>query len=278
MFTLTLTFKTFADLHDATAKLASIAMNAQIAHFDRPDVGAEPPAPVPAPPPVTTATFNPFAAAGSAVVPASPPVHSTAAVAASPTVPAASGVPTPLAVAPLPAPPSAPAAVAPTAPAAPPSLAGGVQLDKDGLPWDARIHAKTKTMNADGTWRRFRGVQDALVAEVEASLRASMAATVPAAPVQAALPLPPAPVAPPAPPAPPAPSAAPAVAPLSTFAEVMAAVAPHLQTGAITNLDVATTLGDFGLANLFQLATVTPDVMAAVGEKFGALIRRTQAA
>ena len=281
MFTLTLSFKTFADLHDATGKLAGIAMNAQIAHFDRPDVGAGPaPAATLPSAPAVTAALNPFAAAGGAVVPASPPVHSTAAVAASPIAPAApmGGLPTLPPVAPPPAPPTAPAAVAPTAPAAPPSPAGGVQLDKDGLPWDARIHAKTKTMNADGTWRRFRGVQDALVAEVEASLRASMAATVPAAPVQAALPLPPAPVAPPAPPAPPAPSAAPAVAPLSTFAEVMAAVAPHLQTGAITNLDVATTLGDFGLANLFQLATVTPDVMAAVGEKFGALIRRTQAA
>ena len=269
MFTLTLTFKTFADLHDATSKLATAAFNATIAHFDRPDVGAEPPAPAPAP--VTTATFNPFAAAGGAVVPASPPVHSTAAVEASPIAPAASGAPPLPPVAPLPALPSAPAVAAPTAPVAPLSPAVGVQLDKAGLPWDARIHAKTMTMNADGTWRRFRGVQDALVVEVEASLRASMAATVSGAQAAlAAMPAPPtgAALPPAAPPAPPAPPAAPVALPLGTFADLMAGLAPHIQTGKVSNLTITTVLGEFQLANLYQLATVKPEVVAAIGEKF----------
>jgi hypothetical protein len=49
------------------------------------------------------------------------------------------------------------------------------QLDKKGLPWDARIHASSKTINADGTWRQKRGVADALVTTVEAELRQVMA-------------------------------------------------------------------------------------------------------
>lgn len=265
MFTLTLTFNTLSDLHDATSKLASIAMNAQIAHFDRPDVGVDPAPVAPPPGPGLVAPANPFAAQGVAAVPASPPAPFTAVVAALPNVPAASthGLPAPPPAAPLPAPPSAPAVAAPSAPAALPSPAGAAQLDKVGLPWDARIHAKTKTMNADGTWRRFRGVQEALVAEVEAQLRASLSATVPAppaAPLQAALPLPPAPPGPPA--------AAAAVLPLGTFADLLAGLAPHMSTGKVTNLTIATILGEFGLANLYQLATAGTDVVAAIGEKF----------
>jgi len=39
----------------------------------------------------------------------------------------------------------------------PPTItADGVELDKDGLPWDARINAKTKTKNADDTWKTLR--------------------------------------------------------------------------------------------------------------------------
>jgi hypothetical protein len=280
MFTLTLTFNTFADLHDATSKLAAISLNAQIAHFDRPDVGAEVTA---APAEAKSAPFNPFAVSGAAAVQASPPAPSTAVVAALSNAPAAltPGLPTPPTVAPPSALPSAPVAVAPSAPVAPPSPVGAVQLDSAGMPWDARIHAKTKTTNADGTWRKFRGVQDALVAEVEAQLRASMAATVPvvaAAPAQTALPLPPAPPAPPA--APPAPPAAPepaAAFPLGTFAEVMQALAPHMQSGKVSNLVMTTILGEFRLANLYQLATAKPEVVAEIGEKFRPYILAAQA-
>jgi len=65
-------------------------------------------------------------------------------------------------------------ALAATAPA-------GVEVDSDGLPWDHRIHA----LGAGGThnklkktqqWKKKRGVDAALVAEVEAELRAAMSA------------------------------------------------------------------------------------------------------
>jgi hypothetical protein len=57
----------------------------------------------------------------------------------------------------------------------------GVQVDKSGLLWDARIHASTKTMTAKGMWTRRRSVTDDVVAQVEAQLRAAAAIPVPAA-------------------------------------------------------------------------------------------------
>ena len=59
--------------------------------------------------------------------------------------------------------------------------------DKDGLPWDERIHASSKTLNADGTWRKKRGVSDAEVTQVEAQLRGVMA--IPAGTVLTATPV-----------------------------------------------------------------------------------------
>lgn len=67
-------------------------------------------------------------------------------------------------------------------------------VDKAGLPWNEQIHASSKAVNQDGTWRYKRGVDKALIDQVEAELRGAPAA--------------PAPEAPPAPPAPPAAPAA----------------------------------------------------------------------
>lgn len=43
--------------------------------------------------------------------------------------------------------------------------------DADGLPWDSRIHSSSKEVVKNGTWRKRRGVDDALVRSVEAELR-----------------------------------------------------------------------------------------------------------
>ena len=66
-----------------------------------------------------------------------------------------------------------------------PSNPGGVDVDANGLPWDGRIHSgptDKKPKNADGTWRKKRGVDDATVAAVEAELRAALGAPAAAAP------------------------------------------------------------------------------------------------
>lgn len=82
-------------------------------------------------------------------------------------------------------------------------------LDKDGLPWDARIHSDAaEKLSAKGVWKRKRGVSDELVAQVEAELRAGLAVgttDAPATQVEAAAPVVETPSAPPAPPAPTAP-------------------------------------------------------------------------
>lgn len=51
-------------------------------------------------------------------------------------------------------------------------------LDSAGLPWDEKIHSATKATNADGTWRRRRGVDDAVYNARVAELRGQ--ATTPA--------------------------------------------------------------------------------------------------
>lgn len=88
------------------------------------------------------------------------------------------------------------------------------RLDKNGLPWDERIHASSRAKNADGSWRAKRGVDDATVAQVEGELKALMA--IPSAPVPpapepvepiATTVVPPAPLPVPAAPLPPAPAA-----------------------------------------------------------------------
>ena len=90
-----------------------------------------------------------------------------------------------------------------------------VELDKNGIPWDERIHAGTKRKNADGTWSLKKGVDKDLAAQIIAEYQ-SAAPTAPAAPSK-----PSAPSAPSAPttPAPPAAPAKPGVPPAPPKAE-----------------------------------------------------------
>lgn len=145
----------------------------------------------------------------------------------------------PTIAAPLPVPtPLAPAVVAPVTGITLPqdadddengaADANAPAVDAKGLPWDARIHAKTKATVADGTWRARRGVDAATVVVVEAELRGRMGVAPPAPPIAApaapvAIPMPAAPIAPT--PVAPQPVAAP-VAPPVAVASPMAAPAP----------------------------------------------------
>lgn len=155
-----------------------------------------------------------------------------------------------------------------TAPVPSPSGAtAGVELDADGLPWDNRIHASgeggAKPKNKDGRWRSKRGLNDgALVARVQAELRATMAAGTPAAQP----PSPPAqpPAMPPQPPAPPVqpPAAGPQPAP-TTFEQLMpritaAVMAQTLPQGALLQAVTA-----YALPNIPALAQ-RPDLVPSV--------------
>lgn len=117
-------------------------------------------------------------AASATVLPHPAPTSApfTAAVAPVPTAPEASTDSSPLPTAvfgqPVPMPPS-PAAIA-----APPTASpvGVVEYDSKGMPWDGRIHASSKNKVADGTWRYKRGCDEAVIAQIEAELRATMGA------------------------------------------------------------------------------------------------------
>jgi hypothetical protein len=190
----TLTFASYALAAAALSKLDGAALGAplpRIDHEDRPDVGA----------PSVEAPAAPLQVGNSAEG-NNPFVNSNATI---PGGAAAPVVPTPPAAAPtaptVPTPPSAGTAPS-VAPAVVPSAT--VDLDVSGLPWDGRIHAdsgkgKPKPKNADGTWRKKRGMNDeALRIRVEAELRAALAARVPqgGVPVAQAVSLPAAPVIP----------------------------------------------------------------------------------
>lgn len=173
-----------------------------------------------------------------------------------------------------PAPPSAPSV------AGAPAAAGGVELDVDGLPWDVRIHAKgekgAKPKNADGRWRKKRGVDEALVAQVEAQLRQLMSTPAPNAQAGAPVTPPPAPPAPagtaPQPPAPPAPSA-PSVgaAPTISFADLAMRVGGATISGKVSQDEVVAMCAANGVAS-FALLVSRPDLLPAISTAFDQLL------
>lgn len=136
--------------------------------------------------------------------------------------------------------------------AAPPAF------DKAGIPWDERIHASTKGMNQDGTWKRRRNTADVtyniVMAELQAKATAGQqpaaAPQVPASPVgivdqgpvvipaAAPVPAPPmaapaavAPAIPPAPAIPAAPAVPTAPAPVAAVVEVTPVAEPASAPG-----------------------------------------------
>lgn len=72
-------------------------------------------------------------------------------------------------------------AVAPPPPGQANHSGSDVVLDANGLPWDKRIHARTKSFAKDGSWKIARNVKPAQVRVVEAELRNVMTMSGPAA-------------------------------------------------------------------------------------------------
>lgn len=105
-------------------------------------------------------------------------------------------------------------------------------VDKNGLPWDARIHAGTKALNADGTWKKRRGVDDATIAAVTAELQGATTPTptpvaetpVPAPVAETPVPAPAAPVAETPTPTPTPAPAAEVKQPIQQFQEIVGAI------------------------------------------------------
>jgi hypothetical protein len=173
---------------------------------------------------------------------------------------------------------SAPAA--PSVPAAAAAPAGARVVDINGLPWDHRIHSSSKELNRDQTWRAKRGVDKALVAQVEAELRAVMnippaVPNVPAAPGAGLTPpvplVPQAPTTAPSVPAtiPTAPAGAPSPVPPATidpnaFIGLVEKCTMAKTAGKLTDQDVAAALAAHNIAGGLPVIAARPDLCAAV--------------
>ena len=51
-----------------------------------------------------------------------------------------------------------------------------VELDRDGMPWDARIHSGGRTKVKDGTWTKKKNVDPVVYAQISAEIKQAMAA------------------------------------------------------------------------------------------------------
>lgn len=149
------------------------------------------------------------------------------------------------------------------------------QRDKTGLPWDARIHSGNKTINADGSWKKRKGVSDAIVDAVTAELRATCgmatgtgAASAPTGtiiPVADIAQLTNQAIAPPAPVAVPVPAVIAAPAPVSTpYTQLCDFLAKNTGNGHALNDDW---VGQFFAANSTTLPALATDM-----EKSGTLL------
>lgn len=156
-----------------------------------------------------------------------------------------------------------PATPPPPAPAPDAALVGaatttGVLTDSAGMLWDARIHASTKATIQDGTWKKRRGVEPAVVAEVEAQLRTAAAIPVPARLAPAAgWPFPtgnPHAGAPPAP----------------TFGSMMVFITERIQSKALTQEQVTAVVQSLGLQSI-NLVMSRTDLIPAIMDALRAI-------
>lgn len=148
--------------------------------------------------------------------------------------------------------PSAPNSGAQTGGAPIPASAPGVDLDSEGVPWDASVHASSKTKIANGTWKVKRGTPDLYLKERKEQLRAAVAVGQSAGNAGAAA-TPPANVLPP-----PAGAGAPIPPPPASSPGNVPAPIPTPQASAQTTPAAAG-------SNTVTLAQVLPRVTAAIG-------------
>lgn len=163
---------------------------------------------------------------------------------------------------------------APPMPQAPGPAVASSDVDKNGLPWDERIHSPSKAINQDGSWRGKKGVSAEEKERVTAELTGKPQIQTnpedrqdPAAPVT-----PPMPQAQPAPTPPqaaapmpvvdqaptPQPVAQPAAAnPQQSFQNFMQTLAPQMQSGVVDTNHLAVLTNEIATAFNVQLSAIT---------------------
>lgn len=149
-------------------------------------------------------------------------------------------------------PPALPPMTGATAPAgAAPALVPGVELDSRGFPWDGRIHSESKGRIGDGSWRKKKNLDAALLAQVEAEHVAARNAGVP-------------PAAPPVAPAP-------ASGSPTDFGSLMVYNGARVNAGKLTAEEVAGIAVGLGLASVGLIAT-RPDLIPAIVAQVDAIV------
>lgn len=254
-----------------TARMTSPAT--RIAADDAPNVGTPPASEVFVGGPDAATVFG-------ATVPNAPAAPSTAGADPSSTALAASVFTStmPGLVTSPPAPPGAPQAPNAAPPAPGPVGSHAPLVDAAGLPWDARIHSSSRTMNqGDGLWKNKRNVDPAQRAVVEGQLRSGLAAN---AAVQSAPPAPPAAqvfTAPPAPPPPPATPTPPVSQPTTPgavafdFPSILTRITGALNAGRLTQPELMQILAKYQIAMVPALAAA-PAVIQYVSADLEALL------
>jgi len=149
--------------------------------------------------------------------------------------------------------------VVPTAPL-PSETDGVIELDSEGLPWDARIHSSgAGKLAKTGCWKRKRNIDPITIANVEAELRQKYDSPAPAAPLVNHPALPPTPSTTHVPPAPAAPEA------ITQLPQLMKYI-----TGNEIQLDVIMPiLANHGLKGMPELA-MKPELIPVIAKELGA--------
>jgi hypothetical protein len=150
-----------------------------------------------------------------------------------------------------------------TAPAVDPV---NVELDNNGIPWDARIHSTSKAKTADGNWRKLRNLDtnvfDLVMCELELARDADAAVFKPIAPPPPVAPLPADIAPPPVAIAPPPPPSAPAVnAP--TFPEFIGKIGAAMSAGTLTTEIINAAIVAVGFSTVADIAK-NPDLIPLV--------------
>ena len=158
-------------------------------------------------------------------------------------------------------------------PPPPPTVNATADTDANGIPWDVRIHAGTKAKLKDGTWKKKRGIDDALVTKVEDELKRVMnagssdmdpAAAFPAASPEPTAPPPPAAKEEPAAPPPPATAAQSGA---EDFSLLMKEIVAKQTAGTLSTelpAQIAQQLGLTGVADLMKRPDLIPSFKAAL--------------
>lgn len=148
--------------------------------------------------------------------------------------------------------------------APPRAIDPSVELDKRGLPWDGRIHSRTKSKTADGLWKVMRGLNPETAKSVEAELFQAMSLPpiVSEAPVAKSVPLPPVAVTP---------IADPIALPQNDFPALMTKITNAVHTGKTTSAAILKIVQEMGLPSLPVVAS-RPDLIPALMGRIDALV------